>query len=82
MHERQQDVGERQKCRGGSESRWNVLSQRSCFATLGRNVKRKLDSEREEKKQQAFHANKGIKNSMIVLLQFRTQRDGERIHPH
>lgn len=75
-------MGERQKCRGGSESRWNVLSQRSCFATLGRNVKRKLDSEREEKKQQAFHANKGIKNSMIVLLQFRTQRDGERMHPH
>lgn len=76
-------MGERQRSRGGSESCWNVLSQRSCFATLGRNVKRKLDSEREEeKKQQAFRTNKGIKNSMIVLLQFRTQRGGGKKLPH
>lgn len=36
----------------------------------------------KRKKQQAFHANKGIKNSMIVLLQFRIQKDGGRKHPH
>jgi hypothetical protein len=33
---------------GREQAASNVLSQRSCFATSGRNVKRKLDSEREK----------------------------------
>ena len=34
--------------RGREQAASNVLSQRSSFATLGRNVKRKLDSERKK----------------------------------
>lgn len=43
-----------------------VLAQRSCFATLGRNVKRKLDS--EKKKITGILGKYRIRNSIILRV--------------